>query len=30
MPLAKDGRTVDMILGVSIVFNSTGKEMHGY
>lgn len=30
MPLAKDGRIVDMILGVSIVFDSTGREMHGH
>ena len=29
MPLAKDGRTVDMIFGVSVVFDTTGKEMPG-
>lgn len=27
MPLAKDGRTVDMILGVSIVFDAAGREI---
>jgi hypothetical protein len=27
MPLAKDGRTVDMLLGVSIIFDATGREI---
>lgn len=27
MPLAKDARTVDMIFGISVVFDSAGKEM---
>lgn len=29
MPLAKDGCTVDMIFGVSMVFGPDGKELHG-
>lgn len=28
MPLAKNGCIVDMIFGVSVVFDSAGKEMH--
>jgi hypothetical protein len=27
LPLAKDGRTVDMMLGVSVVFDATGREI---
>jgi len=30
MPLAEDGSTVDMILGVSVVFNSAGQELRNF